>query len=244
MRLPPPLAPDVIQTEITRIRAACGDRVRFVLAGYSQGAWSVHQALYALDNASLGLISAVVLFGDPEFKPRQLIDRGSQKGLTNSGLATPIDASDTNVPPSLLTRTASYCLPHDPICQGVSPVIGLNAGFAYLAYCQAFKWKPGYCPHTSYAISGATDQAARFVRPLLAKVNPPQGNPPPVEPVLGPRLRPRCPATPLSARPFPRGMPVLHLRRRRLLRGFRGQLPYPGGVGLGIKLDSGRRTTA
>ena len=169
----------VIQTEITRSRAACGDRVRFVLTGYSQGAWSVHQALYALDNTSLGLISAVVLFGDPEFKPGQMIDRGSQKGLTNSGLATPIDAGHTNVPLSLRTKTASYCLPHDPICQGVSPVIGLNAGVAYLAYCWARNWKPGYCPHTSYAISGATDQAARFVRPLLAKVNPPQGNPSP-----------------------------------------------------------------
>ena len=91
----------VIETDIGRIRAACGNRVRFVIAGYSQGAWSVHKALYALAKAndgSLGLISAVVLFGDPEFQPRLVIDRGSQKGLANSGLATPIDTAARNVP--------------------------------------------------------------------------------------------------------------------------------------------------
>jgi hypothetical protein len=169
---------DVIQTEITRIRAACGDRVRFVLAGYSQGAWSVHKALYALgaqNDGSLDLISAVALFGDPEFEPGQVIDRGSQKGLTNSGLATPIDASRTNVPASMGSTTASYCLPHDPICQGVSPVTGLWAGAGYLAQCQAVKWAPGRCPHTTYEISGATDQAAKFVRPLLRNITPPSG---------------------------------------------------------------------
>lgn len=163
-----------IVTEIARTRAACGDQIRFVLAGYSQGAWSVHRALYAIaaqDKAILGLISAVYLFGDPEFQPGQVIDRGSQKGLPNSGLATPIDVSHRNVPASLRARTASYCLPRDPICQGVSPVSGLAAGAAYLAYCLAVNWAPGKCPHTSYQTSGATARTASFVRPLLPKTS-------------------------------------------------------------------------
>lgn len=166
-------ASDIV-TEIARTRAVCGDQIRFVLAGYSQGAWSVHRALYALaalNDGSLGLISAVVLFGDPEFQPGQVIDRGSQKGLGNSGLATPIDVSHRNVPLSLRTKTASYCLPHDPICQGVSPVSGLAAGVVYLAHCWAVNWAPGKCPHTSYGTSGLTAKAASFVRPLLPKTS-------------------------------------------------------------------------
>jgi hypothetical protein len=163
-----------IVTEIARVRAACGDQVHFVLAGYSQGAWSVHRALYALqaqNDGSLGRISAVVLFGDPEFRPGQVIDRGSQSSLTNSGLATPVDVSSRNVPVSLRAKTASYCLPRDPICQGISPISGLGAGAAYLAYCWAVNWAPGKCPHTSYLVSGATAQAANFASPLLPKTS-------------------------------------------------------------------------
>ena len=172
-----------IVTEITRVRAACGDRVRFVLAGYSQGAWSIHIALYALDTAALNSISAVVLFGDPEFQPGQAIDRGSQSGLGNSGVATPIDVSHRNVPASLRARTASYCLPHDPVCQGISPVSGLSAAAAYLANCKLVNWAEGKCPHTSYFTSGRTSEATAFVRPLLPPPPAPTGpssGPPPV----------------------------------------------------------------
>ena len=164
-----------IVTEINRARAACGDQLRFVLAGYSQGAWSVHIALYALDAATLNSISAVVLFGDPEFQPGQVIDRGSQNGLGNSGVATPIDVSHRNVPASIRARTASYCLPRDPICQGVSPVNGLTAGAAYLGYCQLVNWAEGKCPHTSYFTSGRTSDAAAFARALLPPPPPPTG---------------------------------------------------------------------
>jgi hypothetical protein len=172
-----------IVTEINRARAACGDQLRFVLAGYSQGAWSVHIALYALDAATLNSISAVVLFGDPEFQPGQVIDRGSQNGLGNSGVATAIDVSHRNVPASIRARTASYCLPRDPICQGVSPVNGLTAGAAYLGYCQLVNWAEGKCPHTSYFTSGRTSDAAAFARALLPPPPPPTGpgsGPPPV----------------------------------------------------------------
>ena len=166
-----------IVTEIARTRAACGDRVRFVLAGYSEGAWSVHKALYALDtqnDGSLDLVSAVVLFGDPEFQLGQVIDRGSQIGLINSGLATLVDPRHSNVPVALRARTASYCLPGDPVCQGLSPVVGLPnlVGAAYLAYCWRVNWAEGKCPHTSYETSGATTEAAAFVRPLLPVVVP------------------------------------------------------------------------
>ena len=166
-----------IVTEINRARAACGNQLRFVMAGYSQGAWSVHIALYALDAATLNSISAVVLFGDPEFQPGQVIDRGSQNGLGNSGLATPFDASHRNVPASIRARTASYCLPQDPVCQG----IGLG-GPGYLKHCLDVNWAEGKCPHTSYLTSGRTSDAAAFARALLPPP-PPTGSgsgPPPV----------------------------------------------------------------
>ena len=169
-----------IVTEIARVRAACGNQVRFVLAGYSQGAWSVHIALYALDAATLNSISAVVLFGDPEFQPGQVIDRGSQNSLGDSGLATPIDVNHRNVPVSLRAKTASYCLPHDPICQGISPISGVSPpGVAYLAYCWAVNWAPGKCPHTSYLTSGKTSDAAAFVRPFLPSAPAPATSSPP-----------------------------------------------------------------
>ena len=156
-----------IVDDLAYFQRTCGTATHFVLAGYSQGAWAVHKALYAIDRATRRMISAVVLFGDPEFEPAQMINRGIQKGLTNSGLATLIDAGHADVPASLRTNTASYCLPHDPICQGVDPVAGLGPGIAYLANCWAVNWAEGKCPHTSYETSGATAQAVKFVRPRL-----------------------------------------------------------------------------
>src|ERR1019366_5533870 len=85
----------------------------------------------------------------------------------DAGLATPFDASHTDVPASLRTKTASYCLFLDPICQGVGPLARPAA--AELAYCIAVNWAQGECPHTSYLTSGATGQAVKFVRPLLPK---------------------------------------------------------------------------
>jgi hypothetical protein len=176
-----------IVTEVNQVRAACGSQVHFVLAGYSQGAWSVHIALYALYAQAatiLDKISAVVLFGDPEFRPGQAIDRGSQNGLGNSGVATPVDVSHRDVPTSSLrARTASYCLPRDPVCQGIGPASGLVPLAAYFASCQLVSWAEGKCPHTSYFTSGRTSAAAAFVRPLLPPPPAPTGpssGPPPV----------------------------------------------------------------
>jgi alpha-tubulin suppressor-like RCC1 family protein len=165
-----------IVTEIARTRATCGDHVRFLLAGYSEGAWSVHRALYALQaqqDGSLGLISAVVLFGDPEFVPGQVIDQGSQTGLINFGIATPIDLSHTNVPDTLRPTTASYCLPGDLVCQGFSPAAGWSPAAAFFLYCKKVNWAPDKCPHTEYLTSGATAHAAAFVLPLLPTASVP-----------------------------------------------------------------------
>ena len=43
----------------------CGSTVRYMLTGYSQGAWVVHDALHQMTPAELGRITGVALFGDP-----------------------------------------------------------------------------------------------------------------------------------------------------------------------------------
>ena len=62
-----------VVSDIQLMDAACqGQPHHYVLAGYSQGAWVIHDALHALAAArpsKLGEISGVALFGDPDFLP-------------------------------------------------------------------------------------------------------------------------------------------------------------------------------
>jgi len=143
---------DVLGGEITRIEQACGGTVRFLFTGYSQGAWVVHKALWRLATerpALLGKVVGVALFGDPLFEPQAQIVRDARlQTALWQGVATPVDGSVLDVPVSLRPVTASYCLPHDPICQALGPIGGLNA--AAFTFCDVVEWTPGLCPHTSY----------------------------------------------------------------------------------------------
>jgi hypothetical protein len=58
-----------IALDIQNTDAECGHTVHYILAGYSLGAWAVHDALHELSPAQLGEISGVALFGDPLFVP-------------------------------------------------------------------------------------------------------------------------------------------------------------------------------
>ena len=55
-----------IELDIQATDAQCGGTVRYILAGYSLGAWAVHDALHQLSSAQLNELVGVALFGDPK----------------------------------------------------------------------------------------------------------------------------------------------------------------------------------
>jgi hypothetical protein len=113
-----------IAREIQDADAACGSTVKYILAGYSLGAWAVHDALH-IPGIPLGEIAGVALFGDPLFQPWPLSDivRDYQDSDFLPGLAVLADPGDVGIPtipesPALLSaHTGSWCLPGDPVCQ-------------------------------------------------------------------------------------------------------------------------------
>lgn len=108
-----------IAREIQDTDAACGSTVRYILAGYSLGAWAVHDALH-IPGIPLGEIAGVALFGDPLFQPLSPIVRDYQSSDLLPGLAVLADLGDAGiptVPASLSAGTGSWCLPGDPVCQ-------------------------------------------------------------------------------------------------------------------------------
>jgi hypothetical protein len=155
-----------IAQEIQDTDAACGSPVHYILAGYSLGAWAVHDALInQLKTNQLNEISGVALFGDPKFQPFQPFDREVLD--TGSGAAT-ILPGDDSIPTQLVPYTGSWCILTDPICQAVPPLVGVgteNIWNAELALCA-----PGnssLCAHYQYVPGGETAAAAAFLQPFL-----------------------------------------------------------------------------
>lgn len=99
-------------------RTCTGANVRYVFAGYSQGAWVVQGALaqlQALPGVSRRTVG-VVQFGNPHFLPAgQEVVRFKAEN-TLAGLATR-HYTRIPLPEGFKTKTASYCLPKDPVCQ-------------------------------------------------------------------------------------------------------------------------------
>jgi hypothetical protein len=114
----PQTGAESIAREIQDTDAACGSTVKYILAGYSLGAWAVHDALH-IPGIPLGEIAGVALFGDPLFEPSPLSDivRDYQYTDLLPGLAVPADLGDISIPASLSAHTGSWCLPGDPVCQ-------------------------------------------------------------------------------------------------------------------------------
>jgi hypothetical protein len=139
----------------------CGGTVRYILTGYSQGAWVVHDALHQMTPAQLGRIAGVALFGDSDFSPAQIV-RDYKSLDTASGLSAPLDRSNLAFPPALAVHSGSWCYPTDMVCQATPANIAAN-----LAPCLArFKL---LCPHLRYVAGGETKKAAAFLAPFLPK---------------------------------------------------------------------------
>jgi hypothetical protein len=152
--------------------------VSYVLAGYSQGAWAVHEALHDLaPTGLLGEVSGVVLFGDPKFLPNEPIVRDFRSLDTNSGMATAVDPKDNNVPAVVVPQTGSWCFPDDPVCQVLS---NTAAWLLELKNCASGS---ASCAHFQYT-NQETRDAAIFLNPFLptaslwphlALTTPPEG---------------------------------------------------------------------
>ncbi|WP_112236813.1 cutinase family protein [Kribbella monticola] len=156
----------VILDDIAYTERNCGGGVKYVFTGYSQGAWVVHQALWALSkqNKVFGKVIGVALFGDPQFVPLQDIVRVDKLLLTSRGAAavTLADPGSTNVPKSVRPVTGSYCFLSDPVCQTNS--VNLKT---WVPVCIADTSATSFCPHYRYKVDGYTAKAAQFLTPNL-----------------------------------------------------------------------------
>jgi sugar lactone lactonase YvrE len=90
--------------------------VRYILAGYSLGAWAVHDALHEL-GSRLAEIAGLALFGDPKFQPGQPFVRDFKSEDKYYGVAYKYQPQYNSIPPALVNQTGSWCLPADPVCQ-------------------------------------------------------------------------------------------------------------------------------
>lgn len=135
-----------LAAEVGLVDAKCGHHTRFVLSGYSQGAWAVHKALKMMTPALRAQIVGVSLFGDPLYLPFQGIDKINYLTALDPGIAIPIDFGNALIPKDTASKTADYCHVRDPVCQ--------LGGLEIRA-------------HTSYVTDGTTGHAANFLSPLI-----------------------------------------------------------------------------
>lgn len=101
--------------DVVKARASRCARVKLVLAGYSQGANVIRDALPKLTGLA-PQIGAVILFGDPEFDPHSAaaVKAGGYNPSRHGVLGLPKSDFPTVFQPHL----ASYCRDGDLICQG------------------------------------------------------------------------------------------------------------------------------
>ncbi len=156
-----------IINDITTTDAMCNNTVRYILAGYSLGAWAVHDALNQLSATQLGEIAGVALFGDPKFQPGQPIVRDFNSQDTHYGISYLVDSAYNNIPSAVTTRTGSWCVPTDPICQAYP---GINWAKEIFNCGRAVSTRPPnaqLCAHLQYPTDGETAKAAAFLSPFL-----------------------------------------------------------------------------
>ncbi len=157
-----------IAQEIRDTDTACGPHVDYILAGYSLGAWAVHDALELLPD-KLGEIIGVALFGDPLFSPTlPIVVRDNNQGSDGlPGLAAPFYPADTGIPPSLYTVTGSWCFPSDPVCQAAPESQAWQvAASACLTDLIDNNTELLPCSHLEYPGTEAAEAAA-FLQPFL-----------------------------------------------------------------------------
>jgi hypothetical protein len=143
----------------------CSDQ-KFVLAGYSQGAWVIKLFLLWLSDKAESLRDrvSVLQYGDPTLYRFDHILYPRRAGRFAGGLAGPMTT------PSWVDKGRSYCLHSDPICHG-DP--------ASFVWCVSVGWD-NRCAHLRY--QEVMQEAARWLAGLFRGRTPPAPPSPPVPP--------------------------------------------------------------
>ena len=155
----------------------CGPGVKFILLGYSSGAWVTHRVLHhhPLPSSTLSRVVGVGLAGDPLFQPGSKIVRDFKLRDLSNGAAVEADPLNAAVPKTVTSVTGSYCFPNDVVCQS-------NA--ANLTTLLACGNGDQSCAHLRYVKDGETTKEADFlgrnlpaqtVWPSLSLGKPPVG---------------------------------------------------------------------
>ncbi|MFE0358858.1 cutinase family protein [Streptomyces nigra] len=140
----------------------CRGTEHYVLAGFSQGAWVIHQYLKSAPKEVLDKISGVAVLGDPQFKKTGIIPKLLPNYVINPYF-----------PPGVRHQSLclSYDLPragravNDPICR-FSLVDFTRGDESDLRNCElAAKGLIDtiWCPHLRYVQSGGTKRLADFL---------------------------------------------------------------------------------
>jgi alpha-tubulin suppressor-like RCC1 family protein len=140
--------------EVGLVDAECQHHTKFVLSGFSQGAWAVHRALLAMSSTLRKQVAGVVLFGDPLYVAHSTINRANNAINTFNGVAFTVDGGSAAVPKDIVPRTADYCNTFDPVCQFWSTNL--------------LTWTE----HLTYVPNGAAVQGADFISGYLPAPTP------------------------------------------------------------------------
>jgi putative Ig domain-containing protein/cutinase len=138
--------------DINTTEQFCDGGVKYLLLGYSSGAWLIHILLHQMPNKLFNKVVGVGLYGDPQYQPGLAIDRDYRLSDKLVGVAWAGDPTDRSIPKSLGSVTYDACLPNDPVCQAPNPVTAVKC-----------KNNDPACPHTRYVTDGVTELVADFL---------------------------------------------------------------------------------
>ncbi|WP_326827151.1 cutinase family protein [Streptomyces sp. NBC_01751] len=145
-----------LNAQLSERRAKCGNE-RYVLVGYSQGAWVIDKFLALAGPSVLDWIAGVALLGDPQYPKTGIVRK-----------LAPSYAISPYLPPSIKERANSWCVSYDfpdagrsvadPVCQlrdwrDIDACLKVNDG----------KIPREWCPHFRYKETGGTERAADFL---------------------------------------------------------------------------------
>ena len=130
---------DRAQDEFDRAVAA-GCR-RLVLIGFSQGALVIHTLLLQLTPAERRHIAAVMLLSDPGRRGASSVDRGSAPSNRN-GIYFLADIDFPAIPTDVRSRTGSWCVSGDPVCDYTAPHLANEIGFGTI-HVDTYQGGPG-----------------------------------------------------------------------------------------------------
>ncbi|GAA2656563.1 cutinase family protein [Streptomyces vastus] len=130
---------------------------RFVIVGFSEGAWVIHQYLKKAPQQILNMISGVALLGDPQYTGTGIIPKRIPKYAI-----TPF------FPREIARRATSWCLSYylpaakrtvaDPIC-----MYGNRKDEQNCRKAANMRLDEAWCPHLWYRQSGNTQRAADYL---------------------------------------------------------------------------------